>query len=141
MRVAAPLVLVSALLSACAVAPEAQDRLAPYVYNCHARCDAWLLVPPSCGAGIRVLPDPIIARRGTANEITWHVRGQWTFHPGKGIEIHEAGRAFSKPDRSADGKRFTVVLDSPVDAIFKYDVNLVGPNGRECKIDPVIVNW
>jgi hypothetical protein len=135
MRVAAPLLVASVLVFPASAAEEPyKSTLAP---NCTPSCVVTVIVPFGCGSGIRVAPDPIVVKKGVDSKITWNVTGQWEFDKANGIFIHNAGSAFSKHEKAANS--FTVVVNHPNPAVFKYDVNLVGKTGA-CRLDPTIVN-
>ena len=136
MRVAAPLLAVSALLLALSAASQA-DYKSTLVANCTPSCVVTVIVPFGCGSGIRVAPDPIVVKKGVDSKITWNVTGQWEFDKTNGIFIHNAGAAFTKHEKAAQS--FKVVVNHPTPAVFKYDVNLVGKSGT-CRLDPTVVN-
>jgi len=143
MKVAAPL-FASVFLAACAVAPEAPpkqagpDRALPH--NCTPSCVVTVIVPAGCGSGIRVAPDPIVVKKGQASTIRWNVTGRWQFDR-DGIYVHQAGKAFVGHERASDGRTFTIQVNHGEAATWKYDVNLIGPDGAKCQLDPTVVNW
>lgn len=153
MKVASPLVLVSALLLVAATPAEAQatsgdayqSTLTP---NCprpgapaDTPCPITIIVPSNCGSGIHVAPDPIVVRGNTRVTIRWNITGEWEFAASNGIFVHQAPeKAFTSPNRTADGKTFTVVFQGQRPGTYKYDINLKR-GSQVCRIDPVIVNW
>jgi len=138
MRVVAPLLAVSALLLPLSAASQA-DYKSTLKANCTPGCVATVIVPAGCGSGIRVAPDPIVVEKGKESTIKWNVTGQWEFDKANGIFVHMGGSAFTGHKKSVDGRSFTVVINHPSPATFKYDINLIGPGGT-CRIDPIIVN-
>ena len=144
MKVASPLVLVSALSLLGlpgAVAQSSGAYKSTLTVNCPGECTVWVTVPAGCGSGIRVSPDPIVTPKARPSRITWKVREPWEFDRSSGIFVHMGTPAFTGLERSgADGRTFTAVINHPHQATFKYDINLVGPGGA-CRLDPTVVNW
>lgn len=138
MRVAAPLLAVSVLLLPLSAAPQGSYK-STLKANCTPGCTATVIVPFGCGSGIRVAPEPIVVEKGKQSTIKWNVTGQWEFDKANGIFVHMGGSAFTGHQKSADGRSFTVVINHPNPAVFKYDINLIGPGGA-CRLDPTIVN-
>ena len=147
MRVASPLVLVSALMFAVPVA-TAQPQYQSLAPNCprpgvppSTPCPITIIVPANCGSGIHVAPDPIVVRAGDSVRIRWNITGDWEFAAADGIYVYQAPeKAFLGPGRAADGKAYTVTFQSPQAGTYKYDINLK-KGTQDCRIDPVIVNW
>lgn len=138
MKVALPLALVSALLlPVSAATPEPYKSTLKS--NCTPGCTATVIVPFGCGSGIRVAPDPIVIEKGKKSTIKWNVTGQWKFDKANGIFVHGAGPTFTGRDLTDEDRSFTVVINHPNPAVFKYDINLIGPGGA-CRLDPTIVN-
>ena len=139
MRVAAPLLAVSALLLPLSAAPQSAAYKSTLTSNCTPGCVATVIVPAGCGSGIRVAPDPLVIEKGKKSTIKWNVTGQWKFDKLNGIFVHGAGSTFTGRELLDEGRSFTVVINHPDPAVFKYDINLVGPGGA-CRLDPTIVN-
>jgi hypothetical protein len=131
------IIAVSAAVSLPLAAATPEPYKSTLMANCTPSCVVTVIVPFGCGSGIRVAPDPIVVKKGVDSKITWNVTGQWEFDPANGIFIHNAGTAFTKHERGANS--FTVVINHPNPAVFKYDVNLVGKSGT-CRLDPTVVN-
>jgi len=138
MRVAAPLLAVSALLLPLSAAPQAAYK-STLRSNCTPDCVATVIVPFGCGSGIRVAPDPLVIEKGKESTIKWNVTGKWEFDKANGIHVHGAGSTFTVRGIHDKGRSFTVVINHPDPAVFKYDINLIGPGGA-CRLDPTIVN-
>ena len=148
MKVASPLVLVSALLVSFPSPSQPTEPKSTETYksslevNCRESCVATVTVPAGCGSGIRVSPDPIVVDKGRATRIIWRVHSPWEFDRVSGVHVHMGtSPSFTGYERIGDpGREFKVVINHGVRATFKYDINLVGPGGA-CRLDPTIVNW
>ena len=139
MRVALPLALVSALLLPASAATP-QPYKSTLTANCTPNCTATIIVPFGCGSGIRVAPEPIVIRKGENSTIKWNVTGQWKFDKTNGIFVHGQPPTFTGHALTDDDRSFTVVINHPNPAVFKYDINLVSKGGVACRLDPTIVN-
>jgi hypothetical protein len=124
---------------------------AAHAPNCNDKCVVTVIVPASCGSGIKVAPDPIVVGRDKTPSIYWNIvpadpKG-WKFDPKKGIEIQGIGEPsadgrFPKgpPVRDRTDHMFKVDHANKGAAAFKYDVNLIGPDGQPCQLDPTILD-
>jgi len=141
MKVASPLVLVSALFISFSAGSADDAYKSTLRENCPGECTVVVTVPAGCGSGIRVAPDPIVVLKGRPTRITWKVHEPWEFNRTNGIYVHLGTPAFTGLSRSGtDARSFTAVINHPNRATFKYDINLEGPGGA-CRLDPTVVNW
>ena len=139
MRIAAPLLAVSALLLPLSAAPQSAAYKSTLTSNCTPSCTATIIVPFGCGSGIRVAPEPIVIRKGEKSTIKWNVTGQWKFDKANGIFVHGSPPTFTGHTLADEDRSFTIVINHPDPAVFKYDINLIGKTGA-CRLDPTIVN-
>ena len=138
-----PFVVSALLLSAAAFSAQGQyvSSLTPNCNSSPNGCNVVVIVPPSCGNGVRVIPDPIVVRAGDAVRIRWTITGDWDFADSDGVFIYSGGeKVFKEFTRAADNKTFTVDFQKPQRGSFKYDMNFK-KGAQTCRIDPIIVNW
>ena len=138
MKVASPLVLVSALMFS--IPSVAQPKLPVNCKGGANNCKVVITMSAGCGSGIKVAPDPIVVEEANVN-IVWVVQAPfWSFEDG-GIFIHQANDAFAAPKK--ESSTMVLVLNKGNrKGAFKYDITLrdTRPNGGVCKLDPTIVN-
>jgi hypothetical protein len=110
--------------------------------NCKKECTVTIIVPAGCGSGIRVAPDPVTVGKLSKVEITWTIATPgWKFDA-NGIKFQLSELAKDAiGDPKPDGKNYKVTNDNKKAGIYKYDVNLEGPDNQPCKLDPTVVNW
>ena len=149
MKVASPLVVASALSILAACTAVAQDKYptstAGPIPNCANNCTVVVTVPAGCGSGIRVSLDPITVPPRNTTVITFDLATpNWKFAP-NGIEIQgvasQVRDAFGDKPEEASASTFRFRHSNRMPATFKYDVNLIDPQGAPCKLDPIIVDW
>ena len=63
MRIASPMLLVSALLLGTPA----------FAQQCDDKCEIRIFMSAGCGSGIKVAPDPIFVGPGKSPEITWTI--------------------------------------------------------------------
>jgi hypothetical protein len=75
-------------------------------------------------------------------EITWTIATPgWKFDA-NGIKFQLSELAKDAiGDPKPDGKNYKVTNDNKKPGVYKYDVNLRGPDDKPCKLDPTVVNW
>ena len=105
-----------------------------------AKCDVVITMSAGCGSGIKVAPDPIVVAKGATVDINWVISPElpWKFDDANGIVIFQPDDAFKTVTKG--GKNFKINHKNKKPGAFKYDVNLVGPDGKPCKLDPTIVD-
>jgi hypothetical protein len=139
------------LFASCALLLSAQASSATPEPNCTTgACEITVIVPGGCGSGIQVAPDPIrVPAAHGSTTMTWVLRSRgWKFDE-KGIDVQNApSNPFTLPGKATGPTAsapatYTVVnkhLGSSSRGTFKYDINLIGPDGKPCQLDPIIVN-
>ena len=141
--------IATTLLASCALTVSvAVPSAAPQPHCNGGICELTIIVPAGCGSGIQVAPNPV--RIGGGSEVTtmkWVIRSKgWTFDT-NGIEFDPASVHFkteSKAPAVDNLPTFTVTNKhtraAPATGLFKYDINLKGPDGGKCKHDPTVIN-
>jgi hypothetical protein len=140
--------IATTLLASCALMVSVSaSSVTPPSHCSGGTCELTIIVPAGCGSGIQVAPNPV--RIGSGSEPTtmkWVIRT-------KGWKFDSNGIAFDPPSGffKTEAKAplvdnlptFTVVnqhtTKAPAKGLFKYDINLEGPDGK-CKHDPTVIN-
>jgi hypothetical protein len=141
-KIAAALLAATALVALPAASAEPTDPKA----NCAGNCTVTITIPAGCGSGIRVSIDPItVPKAPHSTTITWTIATpNWRFGP-RGIDIHGistyARAAFDAKPEVSTATTYKIRHINSQSATYKYDINLVDPQGVACKLDPVIVDW
>ena len=145
-KTVAPLFAISALLVLPACAQSIVQKAEEATPNCASNCTVTITIPAGCGSGIRVSIDPITVPKAPHNTtITWTIATpRWRFGP-RPIDIHGissyARAAFDAKPEVSTATTYQIRHVNSQSATYKYDINLVDPQGVACKLDPVIVDW